>query len=87
MRNWYWVLGGRELYVLVPGDDAGLNGFVSVSGLVLGTDHVVLAIAARRAEVLAALAAAGCREPVIMDETAEGVPAGWLAFRGVKPKG
>jgi hypothetical protein len=34
---------------------------------------------------VAALGQAVCAEPVIMDETVEGVPAGWLLFRGVKP--
>jgi hypothetical protein len=87
VTRWHWVLGGRELYVLAPGDDAGLCGFVSVPRLLLnlGAEHVVLATTERRAEVLAALTEAGCGEPVIMDETVEGVPAGWLLLRGVEP--
>ncbi len=84
-RCWRWVLGGRELYVLAPGDYAGLNGFLSVTRLLLGEEHVVLAATERRVEALAALARAGCAEPMIMDETVEGVPAGWLLLRSVKP--
>jgi hypothetical protein len=82
---WRWVLGGREMYVLARGDDAGLSGFVSVPRLVLGAEHVVLATTRRREDVLAALTQAGCAQAEIMDETVEGVPAGWLLFRGVMP--
>jgi hypothetical protein len=80
-----WVLGGREIYVLARGDDAGLSGFVSVTRLLLGAEHVVLATAGRRADILAALTQAGCAEQVIMDDTVPGVPTGWLLFRGVMP--
>jgi len=82
---WRWVLGGREIYVLARGDDAGLAGFVSAPRLLLGAEHVVLATTGRRREVLTALTQAGCAEPAIMDETVDGVPAGWLLFRGVTP--
>jgi hypothetical protein len=77
-RCWHWVLGGREIYVLAPGDDAGFNGFISVTRLLLDQEHVVLTTTAQRAEALAALTQAGCAELVIMDETVEGVPPGWL---------
>jgi hypothetical protein len=83
--RWHWVLGGRELYVLARGDDAGVCGFVSVPQLLLGAEHVVLAIRERRADVLEALTQAGCSEPLIMDESVESVPPGWLVFRGVHP--
>ena len=82
---WRWVLGRRDMYVLARGDDAGLSGFVSVPRLVLGAEHVVLATTRRRDDVLAALTQAGCAQAKIMDETVEGVPAGWLLFRGVMP--
>lgn len=85
LHRYRWVLGGRELYVLAPGDDAGLCGFVSVPRLGLGGGQVVLATTERRADALAALSEAGCDEPMIMGETAEGVPPGWLLFRGVEP--
>lgn len=80
-----WVLGGRQIYVLARGDDVGLCGFISVTRLLLGAEHVVLATKESKADVLAALSQAGCAEPVIMDETMDGVPGGWLMFRGVQP--
>jgi hypothetical protein len=84
-RNWRWVLGGRELYVLAPGDEFGLHGFVSTARLWLNARHVVLAAARLREEVMAALAEAGCATPEVSDETNSGVPAGWLLFRDVMP--
>ncbi len=85
LARWHWVLGGREFYVLAPGDDIGVCGFVSVPQLLLGAEHVVLATTERRAEVLEALTQAGCGEPLIIDGSVGGVPAGWLVFRGVQP--
>jgi hypothetical protein len=82
---WHWALGGRGIYVLARGDDAGLSGFVSVTRLLLGAEHVVLATEGRRTDVSAALTQAGCADPVIMDDTVQGVPPGWLLFRGVTP--
>lgn len=84
-RRWHWVLSRREIHVLVRGDDVGVSGFVSVPRLLLDSDHVVLATKGRRTEVLAALTEAGCAESAIMDESAAGVPAGWLLFHGVTP--
>lgn len=84
-RRWRWVLGTRELYVLAPGGDVGLSGFVSVPRLLLGDEHVVLSAATLRADVLAALTQAGCGEPEMMDETFPSVPAGWVLFRRVRP--
>jgi hypothetical protein len=84
-RRWRWVLGGRELYVLAPGDEFGLHGFVSTARLWLNARHVVLATKRLREEVLSALAEAGCATPEIGDDTTPGVPSGWLIFRDVVP--
>lgn len=84
-RRWRWVLGGRDLYVLAPGADIGLGGFISVPRLLLGEEHVVLSVAILEADVLASLTQAGCGEPEMMDETFPGVPAGWVLFRRVRP--
>jgi hypothetical protein len=84
-RRWRWVLGGRELYVLAPGDEFGLHGFVSTARLWLNARHVVLATNRLRDEVLAALTQAGCATPDVSDDSASGVPAGWLLFRDVIP--
>jgi hypothetical protein len=84
-RQWRWILGGRELYVLAPGDDFGLHGFVSAARLWLNARHVVLTTKRLRDEVLAALAQAGCATAGVSDETVPGVPAGWLLFRDVIP--
>lgn len=84
-RRWRWVLGGRELYVLAPGDEFGLHGFVSTARLWLNARHVVLATTRLREEVLTALAEAGCGTPEVSDSTNSGVPSGWLLFRDVTP--
>lgn len=81
-RQWRWVLGGRELYVLAEGE---LRGFVSTSGLLLNARQSVLAKATLRDQVLAALAAAGCASPKLDDDTIAGVPPGWILLREVTP--
>lgn len=84
-HRWRWRLGGRELYVLAPGDEFGLHGFVSTARLWLNTRHVILAGTDLRDEVLAALSEAGCVAMEVSDETTPGVPSGWLLFRNVTP--
>lgn len=84
-RRWRWVLGGRELYVLAPGDEFGLHGFVSTARLRLNARHVVLATKRLREEVMVALTEAECATPEVSDDTASGVPAGLLLFRDVMP--
>lgn len=84
-RRWRWVLGGRELYVLAPGDEFGLHGFVSTARLWLNARHVVLATKRLREEVLTALVQTGCATPDVSEDSASGVPAGWLLFRDVIP--
>jgi len=84
-RRWCWVLGGRELYVLVPGNEFGLHGFVSTARLWLNARHVVLASNRLRDEVLAALTQAGCSTSDVSDDSAPDVPTGWLLFRNVIP--
>lgn len=84
-RHWRWVLTRRELYVLAPGDEFGLSGFVSTARLLLNARHVVLAMAHLRNEVLSALAETGSATPEVNDDTTLGVPPGWLLFRDVTP--
>ena len=83
--HWRWILTRRELYVLAPGDEFGLSGFVSTARLLLNARHVVLAMVHLRNEVLAALAETGSAPPEINDDTTPGVPSGWLLFRDVTP--
>lgn len=85
VRGWRWVLGGRELYVLVPGDEFGLHGFISTTRLRLNTRHVVLASVRLRDEIVNALAEAGCKRPDADEDTSRGVPCGWVLFRNVTP--
>ena len=84
-RHLRWVLTRRELYVLAPGDEFGLSGFVSTARLLLNARHVVLAMAHLWNEVLAALAETGSATPEVNDDTTPGVPSGWLLFRDVTP--
>jgi hypothetical protein len=84
-RRWRWVMGGRELYVLAPGDEFGLHGFVSTARLWLNSRHAVLATANLREDVLAALANVGCVNPEVCDDQTSGVPSGWILFREVTP--
>ncbi len=84
-RRWRWVLSGRELYVLAPGAEFGLSGFVSAARLWLNARHIVLAKANLRDQVLATLTATGCATPEVSDDIAAGVPSGWILFRNVTP--
>ena len=74
--RWRWVLGGREIYVLVAGDQLAspMYGFVSTARLCLNSRHVVLAAKRLQEEVLAALAETGCTTPEVSDDTTPGVP-------------
>ncbi len=83
--RWHWLLSGRVLYVLAPGDQFGLHGFVSTPRLSLHARHMILARAEHRDEVLSALAETGCAQPVAYDELTQGLPNGWLLFRDVIP--
>ncbi|MGH8587911.1 MAG: hypothetical protein ACREXX_00815 [Gammaproteobacteria bacterium] len=84
-RNFRWVMGGRELYVLAAGDDYGLGGWVSVPRLLLGEKHQVLATTAYEDEVWKSLESAGCDPPEVWDDSVPGVPKGWRLFRDVTP--
>ena len=83
--RWRWVLSGRELYVLAPGDEIGLYGFITTARLRLNTRHVILATADLFDQVLAALANAGCATPDVNDDNTPGVPPGWFLIRNVTP--
>lgn len=78
-----WSLSGREIYVLAPHPD--LSGFVSTTRLVIGDEHVVLCTTERLPLVLEAIAGAGSRVPTVLN-SGKGLPAGWVALRGVIPR-
>jgi F0F1-type ATP synthase membrane subunit b/b' len=84
-HHWRWVLSGRELYVLAPGDEFGLYGYVSTVRLRLNVSHEILATARLCDQVLVALANAGCAKPEVNNDKTAGVPSGWLLFRDVIP--
>jgi len=84
-RHWRWMLSRRELYVLAPGDEFGLYGFISTARLRLNIRHMILATTALRDQVLTALADAGCAAPDVNDDNTSGVPPGWILFRNVTP--
>lgn len=80
-----WILTRRELHVLAEGDVSGLYPFGSTARLQLNARHVVLAALPLRDDVQAALSEVGCTTLEMFDETAPGVPTGWLLFRNVIP--
>jgi hypothetical protein len=84
-RRWRWVLSGRGIYVLAPGDEIGLQGFISTARLRLNTRHVILATSVLYDQVMAALTNAGCATPEVNDDNTPGVPSGWFLFRDVTP--
>jgi hypothetical protein len=77
-----WSLSGREVYVLGPSDQ--LSGYLSTNRLLIGEDHVVLCTHRMRPEVERLLneCASG---PFQVITKANGLPAGWVGFRGVAP--
>ena len=81
-RKVRWSLSGREVYVLASHDS--LSGFVSAPRLVLGEQHVVLSAVERRKDVLRAIELTGSPDPDVI-AAPEGIPAGWMGFRGVIP--
>ncbi|HAU37976.1 MAG TPA: hypothetical protein DCX07_09710 [Phycisphaerales bacterium] len=78
-----WNLSGREIYVL--GHHNSLNGYVSKPRLEIGEDQIVLCTEDRREAVLDAIRLAGSPDPSILTGDL-GVPAGWVALKGVSPK-
>jgi hypothetical protein len=83
--NYFWILSGRPIFVLGPGDEFGLSGFISIPQLWLNTRHAVLCIESLRMVVLDALQTAGCNNFEVKDDQSPGVPSGWLLIRDVKP--
>jgi len=77
-----WTLAQRDVYVLGVVPDFG--GYVTVSRLVIGEEHVILCDSALRGSVADALAAAGCAAFSEVNST-DGIPDGWIAFRNVNP--
>jgi hypothetical protein len=77
-----WMLSGRDLYVLGPREE--LSGYVSTNRLTLGDQHAVLCIAELREKVLALLQQCCGATPASIDPE-DGLPAGWVGFRGVCP--
>ncbi|MGH8475780.1 MAG: hypothetical protein ACRER2_08445 [Methylococcales bacterium] len=82
-RKTRWVLSGRELYVLAPGNE--LSGFVSTARLWLNAQHVVLATKRLREDVISALAESGCNKYEVIEDEHSGMPEGWVLFRNVEP--
>jgi hypothetical protein len=77
-----WMLSGRDLYVLGSRDE--LSGYISTTRLILGDQHVVLCIAELREQVQALLEQCCGNAPASIDPE-DGLPPGWLGFRGVTP--
>lgn len=77
-----WLLTGRDLYVLASHQRA--SAYVSTSRLALGRSHVVLCKQELLREVETILREAKCEQYAKITES-EGVPAGWVALRGVSP--
>jgi hypothetical protein len=77
-----WMLSGRDLYVLGPRDE--LSGYVSTPRLVLGDKHAVLCTVELREQVLALVQECCGTTPASIDPE-DGLPAGWIGFRGVCP--
>jgi hypothetical protein len=84
-NNYRWILSGRSVYVLAPGGEFGLIGYISIARLWLNTRHVVLTTETLRDNVLAALANAGCTDIEINEDQTSGVPFGWILIRDVTP--
>jgi hypothetical protein len=81
-RRVRWLLSGRDLYVLASSKLA--RGFVSTNRLALGRLHVVLCAAELLENVEALLNEAGCQDYAKLGAE-EGIPAGWVGLRDVKP--
>src|SRR5262249_2369489 len=77
-----WMRTGRDLYVLAPG--AGLSGYVSTPRLTLDEEHVVLCTSELQGQVLALLEQSCDTAPLRID-AADGLPVGWVGFRGIRP--
>jgi len=78
-----WSLAGRKLYVLAANSE--LSGFVDATRLTIGEDQVVICVAKCFDEVLAAILATQSPPPTILDQS-RGMPLGWLALAGIRPK-
>jgi hypothetical protein len=81
-RRARWLLTGRDLYVLTS--HPGVAGLLSTNRLALGRSHVVLCIHQQLDDVEKVLREGGCAGYAKLDES-HGVPAGWMALRGVQP--
>jgi len=82
-RHLRWSLSGREIFVLAHHDS--LSGFVNRPRLVLGDDQIVLCTVELLPEVLNMVALTGSPLPFLLDADS-GIPAGWIALRGVVPR-
>jgi len=81
-RRYSWALGGREIYVLSA--QPQLSGFLNTQRLTLNEKHVVLCLATKKNEVLAAIAETGSPVPTVLDSG--GVPEHWVVLRDVVPR-
>lgn len=82
-QRYSWALGGREVYVLSA--QPHLSGYLNTQRLMLNERHVVLCLATRKDEVLAAIAATGSPIPDLLG-CDSGVPEKWIALRDVVPR-
>ncbi len=82
-QRYSWALGGREVYVLSA--QPHLSGYLNTQRLMLNERHVVLCLAARSDEVLAAIAETGSPVPAVFGSDS-GVPENWVALRDVVPR-
>lgn len=82
-RRARWSLSGREIYVLSSHPD--LNGFVSTPRLVLGEQQVVLCTVGQQQAVRESIELTGSLLPTVLDG-ANGMPKGWVGFRGIVPR-
>lgn len=77
-----WTLHGREIYVLGSADD--VRGYISITRLLIGDDHIVLCTKEKVSEVEYVLSECCDILPQRLTET-DGLPAGWIGFRHVVP--
>lgn len=82
-QRYSWALGGREVYVLSA--QPHFSGYLNTQRLILNEKHVVLCLAARQDEVLAAIAETGSPMPAVLGSDS-GAPENWIALRDVVPR-
>lgn len=82
-QRYSWALGGRAVWVLSA--QPQISGYLNTQRLTLNEKHVVLCLATRKDEVLAAIEKTGATVPVVLG-SGSGVPENWVALRDVVPR-